>query len=458
MKKITIIKVFLIFSLIFIMTNCATEEIGRENTDTVTIAKEWFDNHKLDYNETVLKFVEELQWENAIVSNGEQGQVIEVPFKLQDNLSASNKTARVNDHHRLMFMKGSNGEFKLYNIQIFTDNENYYLLDKNFNYYTITDDFDGQVYVQELDTKKGNKFDFKEGKIIKPTPTSKPREPAITCVYYGYWYESGYFEPLYVVGCYGAGEGEQRDDPGLAYGGGTNEKTLGEGENESCPAGYRYRLGECVLDYRILTDASFINNPCLKSVYDKLKGSQTFQNYLKKFDGKFSVANLKLAASNTMPSNINADTSPPQNYLIQITLNSNNLNRPGLDIARTFLHEMIHAEMFRVLLSLSSSNGEIDVATLNNMLNQHNYPGMYDYYTRFGINGMQHEQMAAHYQGIMVSFLKDYDSTLTAAEYEAIAWEGLKGTTSWNSKSSQERQNITNTYNSWKSKAGNNCN
>ena len=212
------------------------------------------------------------------------------------------------------------------------------------------------------------------------------------------------------------------------------------------------------LKYRVILDSSFANNPCLMGVYTQLGGSATFQSYLKKFDGTFSVANLKLSANSNIVSTVNAETSPPVNYLIEISFNSNNLNRSSLEIARTFMHEMIHAEMFRKLLSLSSTNGEIDVLLLNQMLTQHNYPGLYDYYRRYGVNNMQHELMAAHYIENIIGFLKGLDSSLSQQEYEAIAWGGLKGTVAWNSKTEQEKQNITDTYNNWKSKAGTSCN
>ncbi|URM35261.1 hypothetical protein [Flavobacterium anhuiense] len=70
----------------------------------------------------------------------------------------------------------------------------------------------------------------------------------------------------------------------------------------------------------IITDSSFSNNPCLVAVLTKLGGSPTFQTNLKRFDGNFSVANLKLSASNTISSGVNAETIPPSNYIIEISL------------------------------------------------------------------------------------------------------------------------------------------
>ena len=211
------------------------------------------------------------------------------------------------------------------------------------------------------------------------------------------------------------------------------------------------------LVYKVIVDPSFKNNPCLNGVYEKLGQAPTFDNYLKNFDKNFSVANLKLKASTNLPDTINAQTSPPSNYLITINFNENNLNRPSLDVARTFIHEMIHAEMFRILLSLSSTNGEIDVLKLNTMLTENNYPGLYDYYRRFGVNNMQHEQMAAHYRGIVVNLLKEYDNTLTNEQYQAIAWIGLKGTIAWTQLSDLDRKKTTDLYNTWYLSAKQNC-
>src|SRR5690606_27394051 len=99
---------------------------------------------------------------------------------------------------------------------------------------------------------------------------------------------------------------------------------------------------------------SLKNNQCLYGVYTQLGSAPTFQSYLQNFDESFSVANLKfsMALDPSFP-NVNALTYQPQNYLIEIKFNPNKLNRPRLDIARTFIHEMIHAEIYRKLLSLA---------------------------------------------------------------------------------------------------------
>ncbi|MCZ8329743.1 MAG: hypothetical protein O9282_00370 [Flavobacterium sp.] len=221
--------------------------------------------------------------------------------------------------------------------------------------------------------------------------------------------------------------------------------------------------GEVDLVYKIIIDNTLKNNPCLNSVYTQLGKAPTFQNYLKNFDGNFSVANLKLESSTTLPNNINAETSPPSNYTITITFNANNLNRPGLSIARTFVHEMIHAEIFRKLLSCAN----LPNLNFNNYSTEEwknfiislkdNYPGLYDYYLRYFFNvpssqpvsDEQHQLMAQHYRTIIVNALKEYDNTKPESLYQALAWEGLKNTVAWNNLSTTEKNNINTIINNF---------
>ncbi|MDY3521661.1 hypothetical protein PG614_09295 [Riemerella anatipestifer] len=201
----------------------------------------------------------------------------------------------------------------------------------------------------------------------------------------------------------------------------------------------------------------FKQNIRLNCIFNKVKKISNFRQYLRNFDGRFSTAHLLLDLKPLSDTNANAQTSPPIGYWIKIDINSNNLDRPTLDIARTFMHEMIHAEMFRILLSLASSNGQIDVVKLKNMLSTHNYSGIYDYYRRFGLNNMQHEQMAAHYRGIIKNFLKQIDNSITDSQAEAIAWVGLQGTTAWNNLGATNQLNVQNTYNNWYNSASRSC-
>ncbi|WP_445720447.1 hypothetical protein [Flavobacterium sp.] len=227
---------------------------------------------------------------------------------------------------------------------------------------------------------------------------------------------------------------------------------------------------------QIILDPSFKNNPCLKGVYDTMiQNSPTANNYLNNFDSSMSVANLMFASSNTLSAASNAVTSPPQNYLISITFNSNNLNRPQLSIARTFIHELIHAEIFRKLLSISN-HPSINLTLSELYQNKENFPGLYDYYSRYTLNTIQlsdpqHQMMAQHYRDIISDAIKEFDNNQHSQDvYDALAWVGLMGegsinmttgltsnpTVAWQNLTQTQRINIINTVTTFES-SNTNC-
>ncbi len=207
--------------------------------------------------------------------------------------------------------------------------------------------------------------------------------------------------------------------------------------------------GEVDFDEQIIISNNLKNNNCLNSVYTSMSTGVTFGDYLNNFDGTMSVANLLLTSNTTMSSGTNAETSAPQNYLITITFNENNLDRPSLSVARTFIHEIIHAEIFRKLLSVAQHPSIL--LTQSQIIQLRNdYPGLYDYYMRWKWNlpqgqtatSAQHQAMAEHYRDIIELALREYDDTQTDEVYNSLAWTGLENTVAWNNLSQLERDNI----------------
>ncbi|WP_291070481.1 hypothetical protein [Empedobacter sp. UBA5039] len=195
----------------------------------------------------------------------------------------------------------------------------------------------------------------------------------------------------------------------------------------------------------------FKNNTKINGIYNQAKTASNFKQYLKNFEPTFSVAHLLFDIGETTQGNY-AVTSVPKDYWIKITFNQSVdwNNTPKIIIADTFMHEMIHAEIFRKLLSIGSTNGNIDVNKITQYLNNHNYPGLFDYYVERTVGGenWQHEAMGAHYVNIMVNFLKQlYNNKYTDVEYKTVVWMGLKGTIAWNSLSQTERTLYETTWN-----------
>src|SRR5699024_7636765 len=154
----------------------------------------------------------------------------------------------------------------------------------------------------------------------------------------------------------------------------------------------------------------------------------SFENRVKNFDVDFSVADLMFTTDNNFSSNRDfkyhdalALTDPPHSSnLIKITFNTDPsingyiLGEPDVFKVVSFMHEVLHADMYRKMLDAIIDSdpqaGSLDWNTqeefdsfLKSLENK--YFGIFDYYTRYnyGIpvgtepNDWQHEQMAQAY-------------------------------------------------------------
>jgi hypothetical protein len=218
----------------------------------------------------------------------------------------------------------------------------------------------------------------------------------------------------------------------------------------------------------IILDDSFKDTKA-ECVFNKLFTlTGGFQKAIQKFDGEFPVSHLNFSVSYDLDPNVNGKTYTPLKFITEIAINGNNLNRPNLDIARTIVHETIHAEMFRKLLS-AAQKGELNYngwakseveQYVKNI--QNDFPGIFDFYTRYldiegKTNEWQHEQMAAYYREWMVDILKELDPMQTGEIYEALAWVGLRGTTSWEEQSKEYQDNMKKIASDFVNKGGEPC-
>ena len=236
--------------------------------------------------------------------------------------------------------------------------------------------------------------------------------------------------------------------------------------------------GEVDFDEQII---NLLTTEKAKCIYDKLtESSADFKNMIQKFDGEFPVSHLKLemrdlgntrAVTDAPDGNTpNGNNSP--DYVITIALNSNSNKhgvnyRPNLMNAKTIAHEIIHAEMYRKLLSVLDNGGNLQGVTRQQFLNVKNhFPGLFDYYTRYNFdtatpNNGQHQAMATHYRETLASILQVFDTgipvpidsngkPIISQFYMDLSWEGLRydGTTgnnaiyTWTSLPQPERERI----------------
>ena len=231
---------------------------------------------------------------------------------------------------------------------------------------------------------------------------------------------------------------------------------------------YMNEKGECLTlsalaknwenDKITLTDA-FKNDPCIMDIYNTMSelsvGYETLQNYI----GGTPVAKLifdiqDLSEGNNEGSNgISFVSGTYSNASVTITLNSKKLDRSKLSIARTLLHEMIHAELHGMVIEAGGYDHLQNFAV--------NYQGddpflmIWEYYQEHGKYvadenpGWQHEYMADNYIKYIAEGLKKLHPELSSQRFidyvgekdvfgspwnwddffTALAWDGLKGVT-----------------------------
>ncbi|MGQ3676856.1 hypothetical protein [Tenacibaculum discolor] len=424
------------------------EETGISQTSELYQAKNWLEKNENDL--LILKYTQLIDWDNAILSHGVDGTIIEVPLILNENIVTkmeSNKTLL--SFHRLVLKKEASNMFSIFHLQITTSNTTFNNSNKAFNYYSLQQNFDGYTTLVDANNKVASFNEFYQGKIITKPESISSRE-VMTCTYVGWW-SNGTFEPISELWCTseGGSNGEDDGESGYNYGGGGT--TSGT------------------------TEEQIINNLTgkAKCVYEKLKAMSTdFKNMIQKFDGEFPVSHLKFTINNNLGNNVFGETQPPVNYVTEIQINGNGLsNLSDLGAATTFAHELIHAEIFRKMLS-AAQRGDLNTSSMTtqqaeNYVNslKDNFPGLYDYYIERWHPTWNHSMMATHYRTIIADIIQSFDNNrFPRSTYESIAWAGLgeiennQSTVAWQNLTSTEQQAITDMLNKYFFNGTSNCN
>ena len=213
---------------------------------------------------------------------------------------------------------------------------------------------------------------------------------------------------------------------------------------------------------KIIKDTTFVDSKA-DCIFEKMRmQSPDFKKSIQKFDGDFPVAHLKFSLAAL--DGLNGEAIPPKNYVIGINIDKSSLdNRPNLDIARTFAHEVIHAEIYRKLLSLAQQGRLIDKEMDSSEKNtkyvesmRDNFPGLFDYYAVRQITSGE-EILAAHYRSAIISILKQFDPNQPEELYEALSWGGLRGTVSWKALDEKKKSNLNAKVSNFLKKGGEEC-
>ncbi len=232
--------------------------------------------------------------------------------------------------------------------------------------------------------------------------------------------------------------------------------------------------GEVDFFNRLLLDKSFVTNQkllCIGYRYYITQNNEISQR-LKEFLKDGPKGYLKLTANSDFGKDRNnyedkkdatAITISPKNNIIEIMFNTNSqLNNSVQNISTilvgfSFIHELVHAEIYRILLEASDypfipkKNTEEWERLLDKLYS--NFYEYFDIYTRLSFEtdsptNVQHELMAQSYVKMMANALAQFDKNQHTQEfYQNIAWTGLQRTKAYDKLSDVQKQQF---YNSLK--------
>ncbi|WP_439488954.1 hypothetical protein [Algoriphagus sp.] len=193
---------------------------------------------------------------------------------------------------------------------------------------------------------------------------------------------------------------------------------------------------------RIEIHKSFKDNENLMCILGKLQLT-TFVKSLVIIDDKYRERNVVLQVGKTIRASANAETNDQYgSNNIVITINAARLNRGSLEMARTILHEIIHAELY---VAIGDKNGTALDANF-----EYNFNKYVELYYKEGDAGIHHNYIAEKIVSRITDVLRQIHPYLGKQEflnhpdvknafpnglpsdfYRGMAWEGLRWTDKW---------------------------
>lgn len=220
--------------------------------------------------------------------------------------------------------------------------------------------------------------------------------------------------------------------------GGGSGGTIGLPTECGDSGGFSTSDGTCVSEadlweQDICIKSAFSDNDCLSDIWNTMNqlnvGYETLTNFL----GENPTAELCLDVKALSPST-NGNTTPSgstSNALITININSQNMNRSKLSIARTLLHEMIHAELIRKVIQAGwYDNFETYAQNYND-----EFLAIWDYIEEYNTDGWQHEYMADQYIQYIADGLRKLEPFFISGSFKNAANNGYFSPTmgeNWN--------------------------
>ncbi|MGB3466340.1 MAG: hypothetical protein WBA74_13765, partial [Cyclobacteriaceae bacterium] len=229
---------------------------------------------------------------------------------------------------------------------------------------------------------------------------------------------------------------------------------------------------EDIWEQKVCTTEEFNSNPCLTEIWDYMNTKNVGFELLTRFIGDDPIAELCIDLKAFPNSNANGQAVPTSSLndekpKVVVTINPNKLDRSKFLVARTLLHELIHAELFAMIIEAGGYNNLQEFSF--NYEGEDKFKMLWEYYDKHGKYvkdanpGFQHQFMAQNYVQYMKEGLSKLSTDLLSSGfknyisnnyqsisipvdegrtrsreipfswgdfYESIAWEGLMSSSS----------------------------
>ncbi len=190
-------------------------------------------------------------------------------------------------------------------------------------------------------------------------------------------------------------------------------------------------------------------HPCTEAIFNEIEDLQSggIRNIIDQFAEESSQFIYEIEVGQVNNDHVAETYADQINSLLYVTIIDIDYLNEATDvaIARTLMHEAIHAYIQSYLVHIGQNNPELALMTFNELFQEFRNE-------KFGgienIEQYQHEEMARNYVDTISSALKElFGSRFSDQFYEDLAWGGLLETDNFNnldSFSEQEKERIRN--------------
>lgn len=395
--------------LILVINSCNESELVQEGLlkssasydEIIEKVETWYIDAPEENSFPVLAFADKLKWNQAMVHDVDTAFMIEVPIKLKNRYGLANKDDKNQNVEQRMLFWYDGCDFKSYlELIVSTDKKENLQNIKKINFGNKENGFTGSFVISDISGKEINVWNYsaQEDQAVE----MKTKSMQIICIYLVWYNSEGIIvEVVSLVGCYSTGGGSSSGTGGSG-GGGTGTSAPDSNAPcscESCPV-----CGGCLDVWQLKsipkpdegdateTDnnclmcpnpelhAEFDNHPCLETILNTLMSGSDVDltnftinptltaDILNLFDMSNTV-NLNIKVDYIGDPDVNGRTTRTSANNYEIVLNKTYVNSAtDLSIARTMIHEIIHANLLYKYDLRDKPFNELVQIHLNSML------------------------------------------------------------------------------------------